>query len=182
MAGPEKDLQQQIVDDLLTCGICLETFDSKLKKPKSLPSCRHIFCMECLTKHVATEQRRRGQGGWTTFECPTCRKKVNLSPKGVEGLPDDRTVLGLTDKVLNKGAVKLTTRGDENYSKDGITAQVVDKCPKHPRENLRMFCNRCAMPVCAECVENEHDGHSTSGTYGKSGSVCGGLTFEAVVE
>ncbi|XP_078582106.1 tripartite motif-containing protein 2-like [Branchiostoma floridae x Branchiostoma japonicum] len=162
MAGPEKDLQQQIVDDVLTCCLCLDIFDSELKKPKSL-KCRHIFCMGCLIQHVASGKRRRGQGGWTTFDCPTCRKEVNLPPEGVEGLPDDLTVLGLTDTVLNKGAVKLTRKDDENCSKDGMPPQLIDNCPKHPRETLRMFCNRCAMPVCAECVENEHDGHSTSG-------------------
>ncbi|CAH1241246.1 TRIM2 [Branchiostoma lanceolatum] len=170
MAGPESDLQaaalpRWVVDDILTCGICFETFDFKSKKPKSLPSCRHVFCMDCLIKHAATEQnqRKQGQGKWTTFECPTCRKKVNLSPKGVEGLPDDRTVLGLTDKVLNKGVVSLKAQDEEKANKDGMVPRVIDTCQKHPREELRMFCNRCAVPVCAECVEIEHDGHSTSG-------------------
>ncbi|XP_019614459.1 PREDICTED: tripartite motif-containing protein 2-like [Branchiostoma belcheri] len=159
MADPESDLLRQVVDDHLTCAICLQTFDSELRKPKNLPVCRHIFCLECLKKYVEHKQVRM-------FECPHCRRQVKLSLKGVEGLPDDRTVLSLTDKVvLNKGGAKPKSKDEVKNNKDSIAPRGVDHdtCPKHQGEELRMYCNRCAVPVCTECVENEHDGHSTSG-------------------
>ncbi|KAI8495617.1 hypothetical protein Bbelb_265890 [Branchiostoma belcheri] len=149
MADPESDLLRQVVDDHLTCDICMQTFDSELRKPKNLP------------KYVEHKQGQRAE-----FECPHCRRQVKLSLKGVEGLPDDRTVLSLIDKVvLNKGGAKPKTKGAGKNSKDGNAPRGVDHdtCPKHQGEELRMYCNRCAVPVCTECVENEHDGHSTSG-------------------
>lgn len=53
--------KMQKLEELLTCGVCLEI----LKGPKTLP-CGHIFCQNCL-EWIGKEM------GWD-FPCPMCRK------------------------------------------------------------------------------------------------------------
>ena len=53
-------------ESFLTCGTCLNTFDSSLQTPKLLP-CSHTICLECLTRIVATFARD------SQFRCPICR-------------------------------------------------------------------------------------------------------------
>ena len=47
----------------LKCSICMETAFSP-----TLPDCGHIFCKECLSKHI----RNQGQNGF----CPNCRVPI----------------------------------------------------------------------------------------------------------
>ena len=65
----------KIVQDQLTCGICLDTYTD----PKVL-MCFHIFCTKCLQPLVC----RKDQGH--TVQCPNCRQLTSLPQNGVSGL------------------------------------------------------------------------------------------------
>jgi hypothetical protein len=46
----------------MNCEICFESFDHSIRKPYSLSSCSHTYCLSCLQS-------------FTNNKCPTCNKK-----------------------------------------------------------------------------------------------------------
>ena len=66
---PLEELQKDI-----TCAVC----DGLYHEAKLLP-CNHYYCSTCIEKMAA----RSGEG---PFDCPECRKEMNLPPGGVAGL------------------------------------------------------------------------------------------------
>ena len=64
------------------CAHCLQLHE----RPKLL-SCFHVFCGDCLSKHVVTDP----QDGCSSLPCPICHLVSFLSAEGVEGLPTMET-------------------------------------------------------------------------------------------
>lgn len=74
MAVKSTSSSLSILEELLTCSICLEFFVN----PKTL-SCHHSFCRTCLEKLPKENVH--------TFFCPTCRCRTQVPDGGVAGLP-----------------------------------------------------------------------------------------------
>ena len=55
------------MEDSLSCGICLEKYDTSDHLPKALP-CLHTFCSSCMDTLIAAANNY--------IECPMCRRKV----------------------------------------------------------------------------------------------------------
>ncbi|KAL3890337.1 hypothetical protein ACJMK2_002621, partial [Sinanodonta woodiana] len=60
------------------CSICMDIF----KNPKLLP-CHHSFCYKCLEDYVKVNLRNG------RFNCPMCRKSVELPPGGVASFQEN---------------------------------------------------------------------------------------------
>ena len=69
-----KSTSLSILEELLTCSVCLEFFAN----PKTLP-CHHSFCQTCLEK-LPKENAH-------SFLCPTCRCLTQVPDGGVAGIP-----------------------------------------------------------------------------------------------
>ncbi|XP_078661260.1 tripartite motif-containing protein 2-like, partial [Branchiostoma floridae x Branchiostoma belcheri] len=138
MAAAFSALGSKIREDL-SCSICLELFT----RPKVLP-CQHTFCQDCLQDHA-------GRGG--TFQCPNCRQKVRLPPKGVASLPDNRLVTSLCEKVQQQA----TLSGETTELR-----QPQNRCGFHSSEKLKLYCKPCRVPICELCLEETHDDHLTT--------------------
>ncbi|XP_066305245.1 tripartite motif-containing protein 3-like [Branchiostoma lanceolatum] len=91
MAAAPLSLEEQIKEEL-SCSICLDLFI----RPKVLP-CQHTFCEACLHDHAA---RKRA-----VFQCPNCRLRVRLPPKGVAGLPDNYLVSSLCERFEKQASL-----------------------------------------------------------------------------
>ncbi|XP_066270650.1 tripartite motif-containing protein 3-like [Branchiostoma lanceolatum] len=137
MAARRESGSWQFIQEELSCGICHEL----LTRPKVVPcKGKHSFCQNCLEKWAATQQ---------PFKCPTCRQPSNLPAKGVAFLQDcDRRVVNLCDQLRSQG---VSDAAELSYS-----------CRVHEFEEFRVFCKRCEVPVCEECLEEAHDGHPTT--------------------
>ncbi|XP_078584378.1 uncharacterized protein LOC144866693 [Branchiostoma floridae x Branchiostoma japonicum] len=135
MAAAPGSFQAQIHEEL-TCSICLELFT----RPKVLP-CQHTFCQDCLQDHA-------GRGG--AFQCPNCRQQVRLPRNGVAGLPDNHLVTSLCERLQNQATLSGETREQP---------QSGNRCSFHPSEKLKLYCKPCQVPLCVDCVEDNHDGH-----------------------
>ncbi|XP_019622778.1 PREDICTED: tripartite motif-containing protein 2-like [Branchiostoma belcheri] len=144
MAAAPSTLGDQIREEL-SCSICLELFT----RPKVLP-CQHTFCQDCL-KDLARKKAR--------FQCPNCRRRVKIPAQGVTGLPDNHLVGSLCDRISNQPAVSTEEQG--NSEVDVSEEQAGNNCDKHPSEKLRVYCKQCLVPVCDECLDQDHAGHTT---------------------
>lgn len=79
----------------LTCPICLEEFE----EPKSLPSCKHNVCKQCLQNLI----RRKSKA-----LCPVCRSQFSLGSEGVMKLE------------TNLELVELVRRSREKRERQGV--------------------------------------------------------------
>ncbi|KAJ8321325.1 hypothetical protein KUTeg_001183 [Tegillarca granosa] len=86
----ESSLSSTILEDFLTCSICLEIF----KEPKILP-CLHTFCLSCLSKLVNSSSSN-------ILRCPKCRNETPLPEKGTLGLTTNFYIVNLTEVVQTK--------------------------------------------------------------------------------
>ncbi|XP_078689306.1 tripartite motif-containing protein 3-like [Branchiostoma floridae x Branchiostoma belcheri] len=141
MAAAPSSLGTQIREEL-SCSICLELFT----RPKVLP-CQHTFCQDCLQRIAGTVE---------TFQCPNCRQQVEVPPEGVSNLPDNHLVTSLCDQLQKQASVSEETKEKQGQAQPG------NKCSIHPTEEVKLYCKQCQVPICVDCVEENHDGHPTS--------------------
>ncbi|XP_078584338.1 E3 ubiquitin-protein ligase TRIM63-like [Branchiostoma floridae x Branchiostoma japonicum] len=135
MAAAESNMEEQIEQEL-TCSICLELFT----RPKMLP-CQHTFCQDCL-QDIARKTR--------PFQCPNCRQKIVLPEKGAAGFPNNNLVGNLCDTLRKRMKEKDKGR-QQNHPKV--------KCSSHSSKDIDLYCNRCKVPVCFECLREDHKLH-----------------------
>lgn len=83
----------------LTCPLCSNTY----KKPKIL-ACYHLFCCECLEKHVLSSERDG------KFNCPECKTQVDI-PDGRRF--DDLPTSFYHYRLLNYLAIRQSEEEEE---------------------------------------------------------------------
>ncbi|XP_066270971.1 tripartite motif-containing protein 3-like [Branchiostoma lanceolatum] len=127
---------ETILEDFLSCGICLEPY----KKPKILP-CAHTFCERCLKAHTKLKRK---------FSCPHCRRQVILPPEGVKGLGDNFWIGSFRD-ILEAQRQSL-----------GIVGTGRKLCQEHEGEQLKYFCKGCDVTICSDCIIFNHNQHDVT--------------------
>ncbi|CAC5402610.1 TRIM56 [Mytilus coruscus] len=124
--------------DLLTCTICLETF----QQPKYLP-CLHTFCEPCISTYiVSTVKGDKSEG----FKCPVCRRLVPI-PIGdsmenpetwARTLPGNHFIVSMIDRRAMKNTEKLC-----------------DACSmKSVSQKAMSWCTVCEEAYCTTCEAN----------------------------
>lgn len=76
----------ELRDKLIECPVCLETYDSVRRLPRTLP-CVHSLCLPCAARLLDGTQLR----------CPECRREFSL-PGGVRQLPGNPTLASLVEE------------------------------------------------------------------------------------
>ncbi|XP_066305353.1 tripartite motif-containing protein 3-like [Branchiostoma lanceolatum] len=137
MAAAPSSLGTQIREEL-SCSICLDL----LTRPKVLP-CQHTFCQDCL-QDLASRR--------LPLQCPNCRQQVWLPPQGVAGLPDNRLVTSLCERLQGQA-----TLSEETWEQP----QSGNRCSFHPSEKIKLYCKQCQVPLCVDCIAESHEGHPT---------------------
>ncbi|CAH1242123.1 TRIM3 [Branchiostoma lanceolatum] len=177
-------LEEELVDESLTCSVCKDIYDD----PRILP-CLHTFCAQCL------EQRRTEDSQLT---CPTCQHLWTLkSEDSVSNLPSNFYI----NKLLNFRALHnseearcqmcesgakvesicgdcklllcgncFTAHSNSPALKDHYIITLhdlknpstrakytgVEYCTKHNDVRVTFYCQPCAKLVCRECTITEH--------------------------
>ena len=139
LTSPGQKLMQEIYDQFLICKICYETY----RKPKTL-LCLHIFCAECLEKHLDAEAERSYRYLLYSryVSCPICRKKTELPSGGIRRLPDNFLVSNLTEIISRR-------RGSCKVPSCEICKSVGYKTDKEAVSK----CLECSKMLCTSCVD-----------------------------
>lgn len=119
-------MASQLLEDRLTCAICLGLYQD----PVTLP-CGHNFCRAC----VRDWWRRCDQ------ECPACREPV-------PGRAELRRNVALSDVLEVVRAEPAPGAGPDPRPDPGA------RCPRHGRP-LELFCRTDGRCVCSACTVGE---------------------------
>ena len=111
----------KIVQDQLTCGICLDTYSNA-----KVLQCFHTFCTKCLQ----SLECQRDQG--CTVQCPNCCHNTSLPQTGVLGLQSAFHIAHLFD------------------IRDTINRLGKAKCDKCKDQVASAYCRTCGF-VCDHC-------------------------------
>ncbi|KAM9392545.1 nuclear factor 7, brain-like [Pholidichthys leucotaenia] len=120
-----------LVENFLSCSVCLETF----RDPVSL-GCNHSFCSSCLQKFW--EQTK-------TKNCPICRRKSS------KDLPE-------VNFALKELADSFAGRHKSGSCETEKEKKVEAVCSKHQKE-LQLFCVDEQRAVCSVCDFPHHQSH-----------------------
>ncbi|XP_029999035.1 nuclear factor 7, brain-like [Sphaeramia orbicularis] len=115
--------EKPILENFLTCPVCLETF----RDPVSL-SCNHSFCLICLKEFWKEKENRT---------CPVCRRKNSKE-----------TTVNFALKELAESFAGSLKVGSSETEKGEKKVEVV--CSKHPEEP-KLFCKDENRAVCLVC-------------------------------
>ena len=164
----------RIENELLTCVICSERYESAGKVPKVLP-CVHTFCLECL-------QQLLRHGRSSSIACPNCRAACSIPEGDARHLPNNLNILDLLDIMQGSSsmaaasstsaaaaaapsttAATITSRSMAQPSPDGNGGPSDDVCCclKH-QVIVQYFCLSCQVLVCPQCLLDEHRDHSAA--------------------
>ena len=119
------------LESLLTCSICLETFDD----PRALP-CFHSFCKCCLETFVKKQRVEAVGKEIKDFNCPTCRSLFTLKPnEEVEGMSGSHFIRNMLDVMA--------------FQHRGKVAAKCFQCEK----SATCRCVTCEIFMCEKCLE-----------------------------
>jgi len=122
----------EYVDELKKCSICFED----LANPKSLP-CFHTFCLQCIKHHY------RLDSPGDQVNCPVCRSSFVIPVGGVDQLPNNFFLTGLSDakKSEDKAAEIIPCIACSDDRED--TASSITPAT--------MICTGCGQHLCRQC-------------------------------
>lgn len=133
-------LSPNTVTGELTCSICFEIFES----PRTLPSCLHTFCEECLFKVFI----RVSNDFDPVYQCPVCRKTVKPPPYRVS--TKDWIKEFPVNHVINTLLADFKKREDKTPALKGISSQHCSLCSALETTE---FCFDCHEFMCQKCVD-----------------------------
>ena len=88
MAAKDDESLQDIINNELTCPLCLSRFQT----PKDL-NCPHVYCQQCLESH------HKAKRGGPTVSCPECRQITKLPVNGIKGLKTNLRIRNMVEAV-----------------------------------------------------------------------------------
>ena len=160
-------LSPNTVTGELTCSICFEVFES----PRTLPTCLHTFCEECLFKVFDRASRDLDP----VYLCPVCRKSVGRPGYGVfikdwvRELPVNHVINSLLTSYKKKQEANL-------QAPKGISSEQCSSCDALETTE---FCFDCHDFMCQKCIDLHN--HFKATRHHKTVSVSGMENLEKQV-
>lgn len=132
---PTAEARTDALFESLECGLCFDRF----KTPKEC-NCGHVFCQECLQKHVDKKKSK-------DVKCPLCSVPVTIPPGGVGEMTTHAFYSDLSHEIYILENENKISRGSCKFCSDN------EKCP------ATVKCIACQVPMCEGCAANHvHNG------------------------
>ena len=122
-------------DDLLSCSICKESFNSSDKLPKLIP-CGHTFCSQCL------------MSGQT--QCATCKEPCHFDKDAVELLPNNLTVISFLRRFDRRKESQSSKSKFMCSEHNNVAQHVCLTC-------MSVLCSRCLVAMATEAKHTRHN-------------------------
>lgn len=149
------------LEELILCSCCHLTFNDSDAQPK-LFSCRHYFCLKCISTILLKGKELYCIHCWKRTELP----QPDMKP---ESLPTYNAILYLSQNMINIKTKKITTADKNQFSPTNISNSLTSKirsnenCLTHAMPNS-LWCLKCNVLVCRACASTEdHRNHTVKG-------------------
>ncbi|XP_068681372.1 E3 ubiquitin-protein ligase TRIM9-like [Montipora foliosa] len=140
----------------LTCPVCLELF----QKPVVLP-CSHNLCTPCARKILEPHGAPKVWAEWVKenrgadykshldpdVKCPTCRRKIPIDPRGVDGLAKNLILENVIERF------KEERKAPGQAPEELLLCQF---CEDYSPQKATLTCNECAFLYCGKCFDACH--------------------------
>ncbi|XP_041375360.1 E3 ubiquitin-protein ligase Midline-1-like isoform X2 [Gigantopelta aegis] len=159
------DSTYDLMEDELTCPVCLELFADPLMLP-----CSHSICKKCLTDIIDSREK----GGKNGLECPSCRKTITVTREKVANLPKNLALENIVFRFQEIQSTNLTRSSSLDQSSDldladtsmhsdfdetVFSENISEDCglcdSKSPAKAV-WYCQRCAVLYCQKCLNIYH--------------------------
>ena len=128
--GIENNSEWQQIEEEILCPICGSIFT----EPKTIPSCLHTFCKECLKESIKANEITA-----TAICCPLCRAVL---PSDRLDYPTDYRIMRLME-IFNR---RMGTKE--------VSVEPVRGCTKCEEElPVVGWCVQCQVSLCRGCKE-----------------------------
>lgn len=149
------------LEDLIVCSCCHLTFNDSDAQPK-LFSCRHYFCLKCISTILLKGKELYCIHCWKRTELP----QPDMKP---ESLPTYNAILYLSQNMINIKTKKIINADKNQFSPTNISNSLTSKirsnenCLTHAMPNS-LWCLKCNVLVCRACASTEdHRNHTVKG-------------------
>ena len=149
------------LEELIVCSCCHLTFNDSDAQPK-LFSCRHYFCLKCISTILLKGKELYCIHCWKRTELP----QPDMKP---ESLPTYNAILYLSQNMINIKTQKIISADKNQFSPTNISNSLTSKirsnenCLTHAMPNS-LWCLKCNMLVCRACASTEeHRNHTVKG-------------------
>lgn len=144
------------LEELIVCSCCHLTFNDSDAQPK-LFSCRHYFCLKCISTILLKGKE---------LYCIHCWKRTELPDTKPESLPTYNAILYLSQNMINIKTKKIINPDKNQFSPSNISSNLANKirsnenCLTHAMPNS-LWCLKCNVLVCRACASTEdHRNHT----------------------
>lgn len=144
------------LEELIVCSCCHLTFNDSDAQPK-LFSCRHYFCLKCVSTILLKGKE---------LYCIHCWKRTELPDSKPESLPTYNAILYLSQNMINIKTKKIINPDKNQFSPTNISSNLANKirsgenCLTHAMPNS-LWCLKCNVLVCRACASTEdHRNHT----------------------
>lgn len=144
------------LEELIVCSCCHLNFNDSDAQPK-LFSCRHYFCLKCISTILLKGKE---------LYCIHCWKRTELPDTKPESLPTYNAILYLSQNMINIKTKKIINSNKNQFSPTNISSNLTNKirsnenCLTHAMPNS-LWCLKCNVLVCRACASTEdHRNHT----------------------
>ena len=117
------------LERLIECPVCFESFTD----PIALP-CMHTFCAKCIKQYVDMSENDKDET--RKFNCPTCRRHVDIPEGGAERLPKNLFVNNLKEVIASTKSTQSSCEYCVALGADAIA---------------KWRCVECCHSMCDQC-------------------------------
>lgn len=160
---PNDSFSCTVMEDELTCPVCLELFADPLMLP-----CSHSICKKCL-QDILHSNIKMGREG---IQCPACRKSLVITKEKICKLPRNLALENIVIRFQEIQSNTLTKTKSLDLSSDvqfslnqsdsdipvfvEETDELCELCEGKFCARAEWFCEQCAVLYCNECLEKFH--------------------------
>ncbi|KAK6168175.1 hypothetical protein SNE40_022053 [Patella caerulea] len=101
----------------LSCPICFEFYDDPLQL-----SCLHSFCRSCIKDIIGTNP------SLNVFECPQCRRRIELDARGLDGLHKNFPLASIVDAYKTQHSSLEAPVENPMYTIDQLIDFLIEDC------------------------------------------------------